>query len=115
MTREEAIKILRSKIRTDSFDESFEEIMMDCVLTMAIADMEKQIQWQKTEKYNRMIEAFECDFALIEQGEKTFAELDQLMNDKRYSLAEHMELLQELSTLLRYGKAEIYVKGEEND
>lgn len=43
MTREEAIKILRSKIRTDSFDESFEEIMMDCALTMAIADMEKQI------------------------------------------------------------------------
>ena len=46
MTREEAIKILRSKIRTDSFDESFKEIMMDCALTMAIADMEKQIQWQ---------------------------------------------------------------------
>lgn len=43
MTREEAIKILRSKIRTDSFDESFEEIMMDCALTRAIADMEKQI------------------------------------------------------------------------
>lgn len=43
MTREEAIEILRSKIRTDSFDESFEEIMMDCALTMAIADMEKQI------------------------------------------------------------------------
>lgn len=43
MNREEAIKILRSKIRTDSFDESFEEIAMDCALTMAIVDMEKQI------------------------------------------------------------------------
>lgn len=43
MTVQEAIEILKSKIRADSFDESFEEIQMDCALTMAIKALEKQI------------------------------------------------------------------------
>lgn len=69
---------------------------------------------KKTEKYNRMIEAFECDFALIENGKKTFAELDRMVEDSRCSLSEHMCLMQELSYLIRHGKAEIRVKEGES-
>lgn len=73
--------------------------------------IERLTKYEKTEKYNRMIEAFECDFALIEQGKMTFAELDRLLKDKSYSLVTDMDLMQELSYLLRHGKAEIYVRG----
>ena len=67
----------------------------------------------KTDKFNKMIEAFECDFSLIEEGEKTFAELDKTMKDSKYSLAEDMKLMQELSTMLRYGQAEIHIVDEQ--
>lgn len=63
----------------------------------------------KTDKFNRMIEAFECDFSLIKEGKRTFASLDKVMKDSRYSLSEDMELMQELSTMLRYGQAEIHL------
>jgi hypothetical protein len=66
----------------------------------------------KTDKFNRMIEAFECDFSLIQEGKKTFAELDKAMKDSRFSLAKDMELMQELSTMLRYGQAEIHIIDE---
>ena len=48
MIVQEAVEILQSKIRTDSFDESFEEIQMDCALTMAIKALEKQNAVEKT-------------------------------------------------------------------
>ena len=63
----------------------------------------------KTDKFNRMIEAFECDFSLIKEGKRTFASLDKQMKDSRCSLSEDMELMQELSTMLRYGQAEIHL------
>lgn len=63
----------------------------------------------KTDKFDKMIEAFECDFSLIREGKKTFSELDKIVNDSRYSLTEDMELMQELSTMLRYGQAEIHL------
>lgn len=78
---------------------------------MAIEALKEQDEWKKTEKFNRMIEAFECDFALIENGEKTFSELDEFVEDSRYSLCEHMCLMQEFSYMLRHGKAKIYIKG----
>ena len=115
MKREEAIRLLGvidtiCTMRIDDYGEREHN-----AIQMAIADMEKQIQWQKTERFNRMIEAFECDFDLIGQGKMTFAELDRLLKDKSYSLVTDMDLMKELSYLLRHGKAEIYVRGEEND
>ena len=106
MTREEAIQIIKNLpiYRMESEYERESDLMK--ALKMAIESLETK----KTTKFDRMIEAFECDFSLIQQGEKRFAELDELMKDKRYSLAEHMDLMQELSYLIRHGKAEIYVK-----
>lgn len=103
MTREEAIHVLKMVEAHGSLVIKAKE--------MAIESLEMK----KTNKFDRMIEAFECDFSLIQEGERTFADLDRLMNDSRYSLAEHMDLMQELSYLIRHGKAEIYVRSEEND
>lgn len=100
--------ILQEQLKKTNYegqaDRDVKEIGLD--FDRAIESLEKQ----KTTKFDRMIEAFECDFSLIQQGEKRFAELDELMKDKRYSLAEHMDLMRELSYLIRHGKAEIYVK-----
>ena len=63
----------------------------------------------KTEKYNRMLEAFESDFKLAEQGDGTLAELDSRIKAVDYNLLYHISLLKELSYLLQHGKAEIYL------
>lgn len=116
MTREDAIKEIIEEVCIGCYgSDEPKGRCSECGFKIAIADIEKQIQWQKTERFNRMIEAFECDFSLIEQGYGMFAELDKKMKDKRYALAEDMDLMQELSYLLRHGKAEIYVRSEEND
>lgn len=56
-----------------------------------------------TKRYNKMIEAFECDMTLARNGEKDISELDfrdpQLLND--------IELLESLSYGLRYGNLKI--------
>lgn len=56
-----------------------------------------------TKRYNKMIEAFECDMVLARNEEKSISELDfkdpQLLND--------IELLESLSYGLRYGNLEI--------
>ena len=56
-----------------------------------------------TKRYNKMIEAFECDMALARNEEKSISELDfkdpQLLND--------IELLESLSYGLRHGNLEI--------
>lgn len=69
----------------------------------------------KTDKYNDMLEAFECDFTLALEGEKSLAELDELIQDKDDQLIEDIELLKELSFLLRNGKAEIHLVEEASD
>ena len=62
MTEQEAIKLLKSKIRTDSFDETFEEIQMDCALTMAIEALEKQIALEKViEQIEELANVFQED------------------------------------------------------
>lgn len=67
----------------------------------------------KTDKFNRMIETFECDFSLIKEGKQTFSGLDKMMKDPNSSLVKDMELMQELSTMLRYGQAEIHIVDEQ--
>lgn len=65
----------------------------------------------KTNKFNNMIEAFECDFDLAREGEKDLNELQELINKKDEKLLKDIDLLCELSYLLRYGKAEIMIEG----
>lgn len=69
----------------------------------------------KTTKYNNMIEAFECDFNLALEGQKTLDILGDLIEDKNAGLLRDIDLLQELSYLLRTGKAEIHLLEEAND
>ena len=116
MTREEAIKEIIEEVCIGCYgSDEPKGRCSECGFKIAIADIEKQIRWQKTERYNRMIEAFECDFALIEKGHGMFEELDKKMKDKRYALAEDMGLMQELSYLLRHEKAAIYLRGEKEN
>ena len=65
----------------------------------------------KTEKFNGMIEAFECDFNLAVEGGYDLSDLDEIIKDKSDPRHEKMltdiDLLRELSFLLRNGKAEI--------
>lgn len=63
----------------------------------------------KTDKFNYMIETFECDFSLAVQGRKPLACLDDLIEEKNEKLMKDIDLLSELSWLLRNGKAEIHL------
>ena len=63
-----------------------------------------------TEKYVHMIEAFECDFVLAISKDSDFDlnELQQQIKEKsNYTLLRDIELLQELSFNLRYGKIKL--------
>lgn len=62
-----------------------------------------------TAKFAHMVEAFECDLVLAKEGKKNLAELD--FSDKR--LLEDVNLLEELSYRIRYGKLKI-VEVEQN-
>ena len=57
-----------------------------------------------TEKFNQMIESFECDFALCV--------LQTAIDKKESHIIADIELLEELSFLLRHGKAVILISDE---
>lgn len=57
-----------------------------------------------------MISAFQCDFSLIKEGEKSLAELDYMIQNKYPDIMKDIELLEELEWMLRTGKAEIHIK-----
>ena len=64
----------------------------------------------KTEKFNNMISAFQCDFTLAkEDNNRKLADLDDLIKVKDKNLLHDIELLEELEWLLRNGKAEIHL------
>ena len=64
----------------------------------------------KTDKFNRMIEAFECDFALARDDKSySLSTLQSKINNGDELLLKDIELLEELSWLLRNGKAEIHL------
>ena len=63
----------------------------------------------KTTKYNNMIEAFECDFNLALEGKKKLSKLDKAIENNNKRLLNDIDLLGELSYLLRSGKAEIHL------
>lgn len=63
----------------------------------------------KTEKYNNMISAFQCDFSLARNDRHKLSEIDRLIRDKNHIIMKDIELLEELEFLLRTGKAEIHI------
>ena len=58
-----------------------------------------------TDKYIKMIEAFECDFNIALEDEYALLTLNKLISEKNERIIEDVELLKELSFLLRHGKA----------
>ena len=63
----------------------------------------------KTEKFNNMISAFQCDMSLAKDGKHRLAELDTKIKNKDASILKDINLLEELEWLLRNGKAEIHL------
>ena len=61
----------------------------------------------KTDRFNSMIESFECDFNLALSGDKSLSELEVQIKNGDLRLLKDIALLSELSFLLRHGKAEI--------
>ena len=68
----------------------------------------------KTEKYNTMISAFQCDFSLAKEDgiNHRLADLDDLIKAKDQNILRDIELLEELEWMLRNGKAEIHIVEE---
>lgn len=64
----------------------------------------------KTDKFNRMIEAFECDFVLARDNGYSLTQLSQNIRRGDEKILKDIELLEELSWLLRNGQAEIFIK-----
>lgn len=70
------------------------------------------IQMIKTNKFNEMIRTFDADLDLALNGETKLSELQELINEKDERLLNDIELLNELSFLLRHNKAEIHIMAE---
>ena len=62
----------------------------------------------KTNKYNAMIESFECDFSLAVTNNRSLSDLDALIVKNNKKLIKDIELLEELSFGLRHGTIEIH-------
>lgn len=58
-----------------------------------------------TEKYTNMLQSFECDFSLLDIKQKSKVITKKFQVDER--LKKDIELLQELSFGLRYGRIKI--------
>lgn len=69
----------------------------------------------KTDKYNRMLESFACDFECAVRGDRALQALVQRIKEWDLNVVYHINLLSELSRKLKEGKAEIHlIEGEEN-
>ena len=66
----------------------------------------------KTDKFTNMLEAFECDLRLAKDDRRSLSEFDKPLQDKDSKISKDLELLEELSFLLRNGKAEIHLMSE---
>ena len=65
--------------------------------------------FEKSTKFDNMLQAFECDFDLALQGEKTLSELQANIANGDERTLQDIELLKELAFLIRCGRAEIRV------
>lgn len=68
-----------------------------------------EIKSGKTDKFNNMISAFQCDFSLAVEGKHDLSELNTSIKNKQNCIIKDIELLEELEFLLRYGRAEIHM------
>lgn len=55
----------------------------------------------KTEKYNRMLESFACDFECAIRGDRTVEALAIRMKEWDLNVIHHVDLLSELVKLIR--------------
>ena len=60
-----------------------------------------------TSKYKDMIEAFECDFNLSQKGSFPLEYLQEKIDNKNERILNDIELLSELSFILRHNQAKI--------
>lgn len=76
--------------------------------------MKGEFNMHITEKFNQMIESFECDFALARECPETYSlcDLQTAIDKKESHIIADIELLEELSFLLRHGKAVILISDE---
>lgn len=63
-----------------------------------------------TTRFDRMIESFECDFQLAKDGENRLGDLDNCIKAGDEKITKDIELLAELSFLIRNGKAKIFIE-----
>lgn len=63
-----------------------------------------------TEKFLKMIEAFECDFVLARDSGKSLVEIQTALQSKNEKLLNDIRLMEYLSFGLRHGTIKIYEK-----
>lgn len=68
------------------------------------------VEMRKTDKYDSMIRAFDCDFDLACQGDNVLSALQKNIENNNENTMANIKLLSELAYLLRTGDAEIRVK-----
>ena len=61
-----------------------------------------------TDRFKNMIEAFECDFVLARDNERSLITLQTLLQSKDEGLLQDIELLEYLSFGIRHGTIKIY-------
>ncbi len=62
---------------------------------------------KETTKYNQMLTAFYCDFALAKDERMRLGDLDDLIKKSDERLLKDIKLLEELDFNLRHGKIKI--------
>lgn len=62
-----------------------------------------------TDKYKDMLESFECDFAVAKDNPDKYSlnNLQKLIESENHKILNDIDLLQELSFMLRHGQAQI--------
>lgn len=63
----------------------------------------------KTERFNNMISAFQCDLSLAKDKSHRLVMLDRKIKNGDERILKDIELLEELEWMLRNGKAEIHI------
>ena len=72
-------------------------------------DLEEDEVLTRTDKFNNMISAFQCDFSLAKEDGHKLAALDKHIQSKNEKILKDIELLEELEWMLRNNRAEIRI------
>lgn len=69
-----------------------------------------------TDKFKAMLESFECDFTLAEDNKDfPLSKIQELIDKEDKKILHDIELLQELSFMLRHGQAQIITFEDTNE